>query len=156
MSNHTKTISNKQLLDKSKYKKQLSSWILVSLWMLVIFAFSSISTIPSSQIFWQDFVIKKTAHFVEFFILTLLIFRAALVEGPPTSKTYLYSFVIALIYAISDELHQKSTPGRQPSIRDVVIDAVGIVASLYFVANMDRLTGRFPRLLAISKFIKNE
>ncbi len=137
-------------------KKHFIAWAWVSIWMLVIFAFSSISTTPSTQIFWRDFIIKKTAHVIEFFTLTLLVYRAARLDGPASRQTYLAIIIIALTYAISDELHQKSTPGRQPSARDVGIDSVGILLAIYLVSNLNWLSSRFPRLRVVPKFLNHE
>ena len=35
------------------------------------------------------------------------------------------SWLLAIIYAATDELHQKFVAGRGPSIRDVMIDSMG-------------------------------
>jgi VanZ family protein len=41
--------------------------------------------------------------------------------------------VIALLYAFSDEWHQSFVPGREGALRDVGIDALGVIGvSLWF------------------------
>lgn len=45
-------------------------------------------------------------------------------------KQLLISFILTVIYASSDEIHQLSVPGRSGMIRDVVIDSLGALACL--------------------------
>ena len=40
------------------------------------------------------------------------------------------SFVITVIYAALDEFHQSFIPGREPKIRDVVIDSIGSISAI--------------------------
>lgn len=56
-------------------------WLPVIVWLLIIFSFSSRPTGVASQISWQDFIVKKTAHVVEYAILSFLLFRALLNSG---------------------------------------------------------------------------
>ena len=47
------------------------------------------------------------------------------------SRTRLFfSLVLAILYACSDEWHQRFTPGRTSSIIDVFIDTIGSVIGL--------------------------
>ena len=38
-----------------------------------------------------------------------------------------YSFIITIIYSVTDELHQLVIPTRQGRLRDVLIDIVGMI-----------------------------
>ncbi len=40
------------------------------------------------------------------------------------------AFVVAVLYAVSDEFHQSFVPGRYPDIRDILVDAAGVLAAL--------------------------
>ena len=40
------------------------------------------------------------------------------------------AFVVGVLYAVTDELHQMLVPGRQGSLRDVLIDAAGVLAGV--------------------------
>ena len=90
-------------------------WAPVVVWCLVIFTFSAIPTLPSAQIIWWDFVIKKSAHIGEYAILYLLVFRALHISGrnttPDKTKT-LIALAFTLLYAISDEYHQAAPQSR--------------------------------------------
>ncbi len=101
--------------------------------MMVIFYFSSLPQLKASQFFFWNFVIKKTAHVTEYAILFTLLLRA-------TGKNYLLSFILTLLYASTDEFHQKFTFGRTASVLDVGIDSCGaaIAAYLLWKLNPDR------------------
>jgi VanZ family protein len=92
--------------------------------MLVIFFFSNRPDLPSNQIHILDFILKKSAHMIEFGILVFLLFRAF------KFKKIDLSFLIALSYAFTDEAHQLFVPGRGGKITDVLIDLLGIIVAL--------------------------
>ncbi len=119
---------------KGKIKRLISIWVPPILWMAVIFSFSSLQMVKTTQIYWQDFVVKKTAHFVEYAILSFLYIRAFLGSGLPRKKAFILAFLMSLMYAASDEYHQSLTPGREPRVRDVVIDSAGALFAVYVVA----------------------
>jgi VanZ family protein len=114
-------------------KKLLSLWLPPILWMGVIFFFSSLPTIKTSRFYWPDFLLKKTAHFVEYFILSLFYFRAFLGSKISFKKSAFLAILISFFYAVSDEYHQSFTPGREPRLRDVVIDTFGASFAIYFI-----------------------
>jgi VanZ family protein len=121
-------------------------WAPVVVWCLVIFTFSAIPTLPSAQIIWWDFVIKKSAHIGEYAILYLLVFRALHISGrnttPDKTKT-LIALAFTLLYAISDEYHQGFTPGRTPHIRDIGFDLTGMLLAIYYIYSSAQI---FPKL----------
>src|SRR3989338_9153876 len=94
-------------------------WLPPILWAGVIFTFSSMTVTPTSQVYWQDFVVKKSAHLVEYFLFYIFIYRAfkntTNISG---ANIYLLSLAIVVLYALSDEYHQSFTPGREPKLRD--------------------------------------
>lgn len=100
------------------------SYLAVIFWAILIFYFSSIPIIKTSDFYLLDFIIKKNAHFFEFFILFLLLYNAL------PKKNHHLAFLIALLYAFSDEIHQLFVPGRTASLRDVLIDSLGITTAL--------------------------
>ena len=76
-----------------------------------------------------SFLIRKLAHFTEYAALGFLLYGDFY-----TSNSYFAnkkkvvvcaSWLLAIIYAATDELHQKFVAGRGPSIRDVMIDSMG-------------------------------
>jgi len=109
----------------------LKYWLPFFVWAVVIFSFSANPAVKTSEIHWQDFIIKKTAHVIEYFIFSLLLYRALKSTGKFKSKdAIIIVLIIAFFYGLSDEFHQSFTPGREPRMRDVFIDAFG---SLIFI-----------------------
>ena len=88
-------------------------WLPVFLWASVIFFFSSLPQQTTSQVFIIDFVIKKIAHLSEYAILYALLYRS-------TQKKLILSFILTIIYAATDEIHQSFVPGRTAKLYDVV------------------------------------
>ena len=102
-------------------------WTPTIIWMLVIFGFSARPVFHASVIDWQDFFIKKTAHFVEYFILALLMyFSFRRTTSLSRSFCLLYTIIITIMYAVTDEFHQTFVPGREGRFRDVLIDSSGV------------------------------
>jgi VanZ family protein len=87
-------------------------------WAAVIFAFSSIPSLGTGLGTW-DLVLRKIAHATEFAILAALLVRA--------TRSPALAIVLAVGYAITDEVHQSFVSGRHGAPLDVVIDAVGVV-----------------------------
>lgn len=70
--------------------------------------------------------IRKASHFVEYFILGLLLFRA--IRGDRmgwTLRWALLAVALAAGYALVDEVHQLFVVGRGGSAWDVLLDAAG-------------------------------
>jgi VanZ family protein len=114
-------------------KKFFKFWLPVIMWMGVIFIFSSIPDLKTGLK--EDFILRKIAHILEFAILMFLLFRAISDQG--RNRAIIYSLIITLFYAFSDEFHQSFVGGRQCSFRDVGIDSIGILitASLCYIKN---------------------
>eukprot|EP01056_Protomagalhaensia_sp_Gyna25_P002040 Protomagalhaensia_sp_Gyna_25__2039@NODE_2098_length_1294_cov_63_320319_g1735_i0_p1_GENE_NODE_2098_length_1294_cov_63_320319_g1735_i0NODE_2098_length_1294_cov_63_320319_g1735_i0_p1_ORF_typecomplete_len175_score5_88VanZ/PF04892_12/1_1e17_NODE_2098_length_1294_cov_63_320319_g1735_i07241248 len=88
------------------------------------------------------FSLRKAAHCLEFAVLYTLILYA--LNAAPCSQFLLWTrhnhaFLITLLYAASDELHQAFVPTRSGRIQDVLIDALGIATAYAFFAGMAKL-----------------
>ena len=119
---------------KSPQPKLLKYWAPPVAWMVVIFLFSSIHTRPVSTVYWREFAVKKSAHIVEYAILTVLLYRAFRTSYSK-QKAGIYAMVISVIYAITDEFHQSFTPGREPTVRDVIFDTIGATLAIFLTWN---------------------
>ena len=71
-----------------------------------------------------DTVLRKLAHMAEFGLLWFLWWRA-LGYG-----NRLWPALIAIAYAVTDELHQTTVEGRVGSPVDVLIDSAGVALAL--------------------------
>jgi VanZ family protein len=75
--------------------------------------------------------IRKTAHFVEYFIFFLLLYRG--VRGPRHGWRWsaaLVAWLIAAGYSALDEVHQIFVPSRGPSPLDSLLDSTGALIAL--------------------------
>jgi len=102
--------------------------------MALIFFLSSRSSFKIADQYWLNFVFFKALHLAEYAVLTFLLFRAFVrANGFSFKKALLYSSFLALVWAMTDEFHQTFVMTRQGSIRDVLIDSLGIFAAEYFL-----------------------
>ena len=108
--------------------KFIKLWIPVFSWCWFIFYLSSVPNLGTGWGVW-DTILRKAAHITEYFILTLLLYRAF--KGSfNLSPFYLlfWSSVMSFLYAVSDEIHQAFVPTRDPSPKDVFFDVLGVIA----------------------------
>ena len=122
--------------------KFIDLWAPPILWAILIFKFSS-GTVPvASNIYWQDFAVKKTGHVLLFGIFAILLYRSFLGEGMEKKKAALLAFLITFFYGATDEYHQFFTQGREARVRDIFIDGAGAFVSLFAVY---KLISKFPK-----------
>jgi VanZ family protein len=91
-------------------------------------------------------MVRKSAHFIEYFGLGLLMTMSIILLDLKVAivKKYIISWIICTLYAISDEIHQYFIPGRGPMVRDVFLDSFAsftgvIVIMLAFIIFKERL-----------------
>jgi VanZ family protein len=94
-----------------------SRWGASILLMIAIFAVSAqpASRLPSFG--WGDLLVKKGGHVLGFGLLGLAYWRGFHWEPRRVAVAWL----MALGYAVTDELHQAFVPGRHPSPVDVLL-----------------------------------
>ena len=112
----------------------LLSWVPVFVWAGLIYFLSSIPHLNSGLGTW-DTVLRKFAHIFEYAAFTGLVMRALRRTWPHRSwaRHALWAGIIVVLYAMTDEYHQSFIPGRGPSVHDVLVDTVGVVAALRFL-----------------------
>jgi VanZ family protein len=76
-----------------------------------------------------DFIIRKAAHFTEYFILYVLFFNV-IKDRHGYTKALVYSLMGVFLYACTDEFHQLFVPGRSGKFVDVIIDTTGGLVAL--------------------------
>jgi VanZ family protein len=113
--------------------KILTYWLPPILWALLIFTFSSNPTGKVSSNYWFDFVVKKIVHVVEYGIFALFIYRGLLNSGIDKKSSGYWAVFLSFIYGATDEFHQSFTPGREPTIRDIIFDTIGATLAIYFI-----------------------
>jgi hypothetical protein len=103
--------------------------------MALIFALSATPDL-SSGLGWWDLLLRKLAHITIYAVLWLTLARATDWRRP------LAATVVALLYAVSDEIHQAYVHGRHGTPVDVAIDAVGLALAASAWALAARRRGR--------------
>lgn len=81
------------------------------------------------------FVIRKLAHFTEYFIL----FSLFLLAWGNIQRNGLRILLVTVVYAASDEFHQLFIPGRVGDWVDVGIDSLGALAAWLFWSSISWL-----------------
>lgn len=124
--------------------------LLVIIWLSVIFLFSNQSGEASTnltnsfleRVLWfidndmTFIIIRKLAHVSEYFILGILIYN--LLKEFTYRNIILYSFILCVIFACFDELHQSFVGGRDGKILDVIIDSVGIIIGILIINKFNK------------------
>lgn len=133
----------------SRLSDLLKNWSPVLLWMGLIFLLSHQDKDQSRETsefvlailnflnldratleaYHLPFLIRKGAHFTEYGILSLLIWRGWRLEWggiPPWWGPVLICF----LYACTDEFHQSFVPGRGAAFSDVLIDTSGALVAM--------------------------
>jgi VanZ family protein len=131
---------------KTKIIKFLNLWLPVILWAALIFKFSS-GTVPSaSQIYWQDFAVKKVGHFLLFGALAVFIYRGLIGQGLSRKKAAIWAVALTFFYGATDEFHQMFTQGRESRVRDVMIDGIGAGVIIFYIY---RFLPKLPKKIQI-------
>ncbi|MCR4563973.1 MAG: VanZ family protein [Clostridiales bacterium] len=84
-------------------------------------------------VFLPEVVVRKLAHFCEFLLLAFL--YSNIFYLIKAKKWYVPAFSLAVLYAVTDEIHQLFIPGRAGMVIDVFIDALGTASgiAIYFL-----------------------
>ncbi len=108
---------------------RLHLWLPATIMMLVIFAFSSIPSDSMPSFDWADLLVKKGGHALGYGLLALAYLYAFQLDF---SKWKL-AWLLAFLYAVSDEFHQSFVMGRYASWVDVMIDSAGAAFALLWL-----------------------
>lgn len=120
--------------------KVFNYWLPPIIWGTIIFSFSSLHTISTTDFYLGDFLIKKTAHIMEYGIFATLLYRALVNSNIKKENAMWISILIAFSYGMTDEFHQSFTPGRTPTVRDVLIDTAGASIFIYgIIGNIKKM-----------------
>jgi len=88
-------------------------------------------------------ILRKVAHFCEYAVLSLLLYRCF--RGPAwlqwEPRLAGWCIVIALAYGLTDELHQVFVQGRRASLCDCGLDTAGALAAMLAIQVRSRFVG---------------
>lgn len=162
-------------------KRTLLMGLICLAWLLVIFLFSAMNSSNSSNLteivldivsyirgnnpFINElfikltenhsifYVIRKIAHLFVFCILQIISFILLRTLGFSFFKSTVYSMLIVIGYACTDEFHQLFVSGRSGQLSDVFIDTIGgsIGLSIVLVATLTIQTIKKSLLFFVKK-----
>ena len=94
---------------------------------------------PDVNVMSLNYFIRKCAHFLAYLVLGIVMLFAMKRIGYTGKKGVVFTLLLCISYAITDELHQAFVPGRTPKLLDVLIDSsgasLGIGIYILFVEN---------------------
>lgn len=103
-------------------------WLPALTVMLVIFVFSSQPSRALPDFGWADRLMKKGGHMTGYGLLALSFWHA--LEWRRDRRWL--AWLLAVLYAATDEFHQSFVPGRNPSVWDVAaFDSLGALVALW-------------------------
>ena len=111
-------------------KHPVLKWVPTLLMMVSIFLFSARPSInePTSLL---RYIVFKGGHVIGYAMLSLSIWRGFDFRR---DRRWL-AWLIAILYAVTDEFHQSFVPGRHPAAFDVLVyDNIGALLSLWIAS----------------------
>ena len=109
--------------------RRILPWLPVVVLAIGLFWASSQSNLRFEADEVADTAIRKVGHVLVYAGGTLCLWYA-LASTTRLRPAWAWAAGFWLAFAASDEFHQVFTKGREPTIRDVLIDGVGIVAAV--------------------------
>jgi VanZ family protein len=128
-------------------KELLKTWIAAGLWIILIMIESTsyLSSANTSRFLYPilhflfgidtarfevlHHYLRKTGHFIGYFVLSFLLFRSWRATLPLSSRWALrwaaIAFLMSALVASLDEWHQTFLPSRTGTIHDVILDSIG-------------------------------
>ncbi len=114
------------------FGRPIVAWLPVIAWAGLVFVLSAQSDLRFVPDEGLDFVVRKLGHMAVFGIMALLLWRAV-ATTTARRRPWAWALALAVLYAITDEIHQAGVAGRHASAVDVGIDTVGVLLALVAV-----------------------
>ena len=86
-----------------------------------------------------NYIVRRTAHVIEYLIFTILIIIALHSNGLKGKKVYIIALLICFIYACTDEYHQTFIEGRTGQFYDCLVDLVGGLLGCSFMIAIKKI-----------------
>lgn len=126
--------------------------IILILWMLVIFLLSNqtgsestglsdgvinktiCSFISNCNPEVYSFIVRKTAHFLLYFILGIF----SVMNFKNDREGVINALIVCIIYAFFDEIHQMFISNRSGEFRDIIIDSIGSISGILLMYKLKK------------------
>ena len=93
----------------------------------------------------KTFIVRKSAHFTEYFILGLILILYLQTKEKLATKYIILAIIFCVLYATSDEIHQLFVDGRSCKIMDILIDTCGSSLAILGFTSIYKLTTNLKR-----------
>ena len=118
-------------------KNRIIPIVLIILITIEIFYFSSLpgtfgTGVPESP--W----IARAYHFIVFFLFSFFLLMAIKGKNKMELKHLVITVFLSVAHAVLDEFHQIFVPFRDASVRDVLIDSLGIFSAMLIYKFIDK------------------
>ena len=111
--------------------RPLGRWAPVLVWAALIYLVSDQSRLPQAPTGLLDLLLKKGGHLTAYAVLAVLVYRAlGKLPGDRGRARFIMAWVLTVLYAVTDEIHQSHVPGRTAAAFDVAIDGSGALLGL--------------------------
>jgi len=111
------------------------SWLVTIIIAALMFYISSIEFGPGSLS--PGASIRAILYHIFAYAALAFFLSISIVRGRWKSGIFL-AVLIAILYGVSDEYHQLFVPGRAGTIRDVILDSIGVfLASLFYYVTIE-------------------
>lgn len=97
-------------------------WAAAAAWMAVIFALSAQSSLPDLTPGLPK-VEEIVGHLSAYGVLAALLWWA--LRGSGARYAAAWALALAMLYGLSDEVHQHFVPGRTMTVEDLAVDLIG-------------------------------
>ena len=87
--------------------------------------------------------VRKLAHMTEYFILCSLVSFPFYLYGLRGKRLFITALLISSGFAATDEFHQSFVDGRGPSVTDVGIDTIGVLAACAVTGFISRRINKY-------------
>jgi len=118
---------------------------LAVLWIVLIFCLSSIPSLGFGLGGIQEQISRKSVHVIIYGTLMLLIWYSFPGLDKKLFKKVVVCGFLALVFAVSDEIHQAFVPGRNGNIKGVMFDSIGVVLTLVWLGFRNSRSVRIPK-----------
>lgn len=98
------------------------SWLVTIIIVILIFYISSLTFAGGGGTGYLSYIY----HFTAFSYLALFLL-ISITKGKNSKNLIAIGIILALVYGISDEIHQYFVPGRFYSLKDILVNFIGIL-----------------------------
>ena len=136
----TNVPSMKHTSEMRTRRSPLVAFLPATLLMALIFYLSTQSTVELPET-WSSVYSDKILHALAYGTLAFFFLYGFLSSTHMPERTvYAASWLITVLYGLSDEFHQSFTPGRDSSLGDLFANTVGATVCIWLYARLSRTT----------------